>query len=70
MKVRYGSEGSISNEKARLQHEHVHERKELISRLLNGEAVELVVKDAIACMVTKEEHLALGKSLKTWMAAL
>ena len=37
MKVRYWSEGSIVNEKARLQHEHVHERKELISRLLNGE---------------------------------
>ena len=62
MKVRYWSEGSISNEKAKLQHEHVHERKELIIRLLNGEAVELVVKDAIACMVTKEEHLVLGKS--------
>ena len=62
MKVQYWSEGSISNEKAKLQHEHVHERKELISRLLNGEAVELVVKDAIACMVTKEEHQALGKS--------
>ncbi len=61
-KVRYWSEGSITNENETLQHEHVHERKELISRLLDGEAVELVVNDAIACMVTKDEHLALGKS--------
>lgn len=61
-KVRYWSEGATSSEPSNLQHEHVHERKELISRLLNNEAVDLVVKDAVACMVTKEEHYLLGSS--------
>jgi predicted GTPase len=64
-KVRYWSEGAINNQQEKLNHEHVHERKELISRLLNGENVESVMNDAIACMVTKEEHQLLGQSLKS-----
>ena len=61
-KLRYWSKGAIDNESSELQHEHVHERKELISRLLSGEAVELVVADAVACMVTKKEHSQLRAS--------
>jgi len=61
-KVRYWSEGAVSAEKRKLQHEHVVERKELIQRLLAGEEVDLVVADAIACIVTEEEHALLGKS--------
>jgi hypothetical protein len=61
-KVRYWSEGAVSNQADKLQHEHVHERKVLIARLLSGEAVESVVADAIACMVTKNEHQKLGAS--------
>jgi len=61
-KLRYWSGGAMDNESSKLQHEHVHERKELISRLLSGEAVESVVADAVACLVTKEEHSRLGAS--------
>jgi predicted GTPase len=62
LKVRYWSEGAVGNQSSKLQHEHVHERKELIARLLSGEAVNSVVADAVACMVTKEEHAQLGVS--------
>ena len=61
-KVRYWSEGSINNKNEKLQHEHVYERKELIQLLMNGDPVEEVVKNAIACMVTREEHQALTRS--------
>lgn len=60
-KVRYWSEGSISSN-VKLQHEHVYERKTLISRLLDGEPVESVICDAVACMVTKTEHERLTRS--------
>jgi len=62
MKVRYWSEGARSTAKSNLQHEHVHERRELVERLLSGESV---IVDAIACIVTKEEHVTLGKSPKS-----
>jgi len=65
LKVRYWSEGAVSTQEAKLQHEHVHERKELIARLLSGEVVESVVADALACMVTKDEHHRLGASSRT-----
>jgi hypothetical protein len=61
-KVRYWSKGAIGGDRQALQHEHVHERKELIHRLLSGEPVDVVIKDAVACMVTKEEHRRLGQS--------
>ena len=64
-KVRYWSEGAISHPKAKLQHEHVHEKKELISRLLAGEEIGSVLNDAIACMVTQEEHARLRHSSNT-----
>jgi hypothetical protein len=60
-KVRFWSEGALGSDKKELRHEHVFERKELIQRLLEGEEIELVLSDAIACMVTKPEHLLLGK---------
>lgn len=64
-RVRYRSEGALSKSRAKLNHEHVHERRELISRLLAGEAIESVVNDAIACMVTEEEHALLRHSSST-----
>ncbi len=36
------------------------ERKELIGRILSGEDINIVVKNAIACLVTKEEHSKLS----------
>jgi hypothetical protein len=64
MNVRYWSQDATQSPISILQHEHVHERRELIHRLLNGEAVESVVVDAVACIVTKDEHAILGKSKK------
>jgi hypothetical protein len=63
-KVRYWSEGAVENQSSKLQHEHVHEIKELVARLMSGESVKAVVSDAVACMVTKEEHINLGGSSK------
>lgn len=62
LKVRYWSERSLTVLPKDLCHEHVFERKELISRLLSGENIDSVVKNAIACMVTKDEHIALNSS--------
>ncbi|MEH6519205.1 MAG: hypothetical protein V7742_21200 [Halioglobus sp.] len=59
-KVRYWSEGAIDSDKKDWRHEHIHERRELIERLLNGEAVDSVVADAIACIVSRKEHELLG----------
>lgn len=56
LKVRYWSEGALINPEGKLQHEHVNERKRLITRLLDGESVESVIADVIACIVTQEEH--------------
>lgn len=61
----FWSEGAISAHHKDLRHEHIFERKELISRLLSGEDAELVVQDAIACLVTKDEHIALTASKKS-----
>ena len=65
LKVRYWSEGALTAVKKDLRHEHVYERKKLISRLLSGEAIESVVSDAIACIVTKREHESLSASEKS-----
>ena len=55
--VRFWSESAINNSDPKLLiHEHVHTRKELIQRLLEGENVEAVLKDAIACVVKRDEH--------------
>ena len=59
-KVRYWSEKATRELASKIQHEHVFERKELIGRILSDENVDIVVKDAIACMVTKAEHSELN----------
>ena len=65
LKVRYWSEDALSASQKNLRHEHVFERKELISRLLSGENVDVVVRNAIACLVTKDEHVVLSSSGKS-----
>ena len=65
LNVRYWSEGAISAAKKELRHEHVFERRELVERLLAGESTDTVVSDAIACIVTKQEHNQLGASVKS-----
>lgn len=67
MKVRYWSEGALEQPQPKLHHEHVNERRMLIQRLLNGEDVTSVVADAVACIVTRDEHKQLGtSSLQGW----
>lgn len=61
-KVRYWSEGAVGEQSSHLIHEHVFTRRELIERLLTGEKVESVVCDAVACLVTPQEHQVLGDS--------
>jgi len=63
--TRYWSVGAISNPAEKRQHEHVHERKELIGRLLAGEDVLSVMTDAVGCIVTAQEHAALGRSSRS-----
>ena len=62
LNVQYWSEGALSADKKELRHEHVYERRELIQRLLDGETPESVVCNAIACIVTREEHKLLSES--------
>ncbi|MBF6650135.1 hypothetical protein [Methylobacter sp. BlB1] len=63
LKVRYWSEGALSASSKDLRHEHVFERRELISRLLSGENIDSVVNDAVGCLVTKDEHTVLTLSV-------
>jgi hypothetical protein len=64
-KVRYWSEGALIAPVKQLRHEHVFERKELIERLMSGENIASVISDAIACIVTKDEHDLLSASAQS-----
>lgn len=45
-----------------IRHEHVYRRKDLIHNILNNSKnTSAILKNAIACIVTKEEHLMLNK---------
>jgi hypothetical protein len=46
-----------------LRHEHVVERREIVERLLAGDATALA--SAVACVVTVDEHRRLGGSRKS-----
>jgi hypothetical protein len=65
LKVRFWSEGALAAPPKELRHEHVFERRELITRLLSGEDVDSVLNNAVACIVTKQEHVALSRSAKS-----
>ena len=65
LKTRYWSKGALSAQRKDLRHEHVIERKELIARLLSDEDVDSVLESAIACIVTKQEHITLTRSAKS-----
>jgi hypothetical protein len=55
--TRFISKAALVATKEKLQHEHVHERKALISELLQGsDRIESVAAKAIGCVVTKTEH--------------
>lgn len=48
--------GRISNWRSRVRHEHVVTRRSLAERLESGEDPASVLEDAVACVVTVEEH--------------
>ena len=49
----------------KLNHEHVIERKKQVDRMLSGEAVAKVLKEAVACIVTVDEHKLLTETSRT-----
>lgn len=75
--VRFWSEKAIAiaqknaNSASRrgLIHEHVYTRKALIARLLGGEAIEAVAADAVACIITAQEHKLLSSAAAAAPAA-
>jgi len=63
--TRYRSEGAMNKKNwSEVQHEHVFQRKKLILRLLENNDVESVMRDAVACLVTKKEHQLLSSATK------
>ena len=46
-----------------LRHEHIHQRKHLVTALLSGETLESAMSRVIACTVTQAEHRRLGESM-------
>lgn len=71
--IRYRSAGVLADEVARIHHEHVVTRKELVNRLISepDRYVE-ILDDAVGCLVTREEHKRLAAaeradpSLRGW----
>ncbi|MFA6528359.1 MAG: hypothetical protein WCT46_02355 [Candidatus Gracilibacteria bacterium] len=60
--TRYVSKG-VFNGGFPVEHEHVFTRKTLVEKMLrNPEDIRLVIDEAVACLVTKEEHGSLSKS--------
>ena len=68
--IRYRSEGVLSDNVETIQHEHVLERKKLIDRLLADPTdYESILRGAVACLVTADEHACLrrvDRSLEGW----
>jgi hypothetical protein len=68
-KTRYRSRAAME-QGAKLQHEHVFTRKDITDRILaQPERVREILSDAIACVVTVDEHKrlsGLGESKRGW----
>jgi hypothetical protein len=64
-KTRFRSEGVRNTPDCKIQHEHVSPRRELIGEIMKDpENCERILKDAVACVVTEEEHRLLTKVSK------
>ena len=64
--TRYISEAVLKGQKP-IQHEHVFPIEGLVEQMLgNPDLIEQVLNSAIACLVTKEEHIRLGQSGEGW----
>lgn len=65
--TRYFSEGVLKDDDAKLQHEHVVTRKQIIDQLLeNPEKYKTILKQVTACVVTTDEHQRLNNSESGW----
>lgn len=59
----------------KIQHEHVHPRKEVVKQLLstpeyylaNTEALEQVLNSTVGCVVTANQHRSLKKGVSGWL---
>lgn len=60
--TRFISDGAKISHDELLNHEHVFTKKSLIQRILaDQDNLETILKDAIGCVVTKDEHNRLNK---------
>lgn len=63
--TRFRSEGVLTNADCKIQHEHVYTRKELIAKILKDPAqCEKILDNAVACVVTEDEHRLLTRVSK------
>jgi hypothetical protein len=61
-KTRYQSNGALTCAKRLRRHDHVYPRKPMIDKLLSApQDVDRILKDAIGCTVTLDEHNSLRK---------
>jgi hypothetical protein len=60
--VRYRSDGVLNRTGGVVQHEHVKPRKQIVDELLSSASAEVpgVLASSVACLVSAEEHRALG----------
>lgn len=71
--TRFRSEGAQTKENwDSVQHEHVFQRRNLISRLINEEKISDVILDAVPCLVTPQEHkfltsISKDKNIDGWL---
>ena len=60
--TRFRSEASLEADSGELQHEHVFQLRHLIARLVaDPSSLDEVVRQAVACTVTRSEHAVLTK---------
>jgi hypothetical protein len=63
-KTRFQSEGALGcNDEAKLRHEHVYQQEKMIAALEKATPNEVddILKTAVACTVTTEEHTRLSE---------
>jgi hypothetical protein len=64
-KTRFRSGGVLMTADCKIQHEHVYPRKELIDEIMEApENCDRILENAVACVVTEEEHRLLTKISK------
>lgn len=63
--TRYRSEASLTADRRELQHEHVFQLRTLVSQLLaDASRLDDVLRRAVACTVTRDEHTRLTRVSK------